>query len=84
MVKEITTNKYGRKIVRAEVDGYTGSAEVMWVQDDGYNAPHYSAFISIPFKDSKLEYLHSCKTEAEAVEKATEALEYALSRCTLI
>lgn len=71
--------------IEATVEGNTGSAKVAFIEDDGYNAPHWSAFISVPFQDSKWEYLGgSSLTKEDAIAKAMNALEYRLSRCRLI
>lgn len=81
---EIETNKYGRKVIRMKHDnGHEGSAEIAWIEDDGYNAPHYVAFIYVPFHDMKKTFLGNC-TEENAIEKAEHELEYALSCCEMI
>lgn len=70
--------------IEKEVDGYKGSAGVMWIEDDGFNDPHWSAFISVPFKDARWNPCIGAKTQDEAVAQAERNLEYALSRCTMV
>jgi len=80
----IERNKYGRAIIRSEVNGDKGSAEVCWIKNDGYNVPHWGAFITVLFQDSKWFKYFSCKSEEEAIENAKRDLDYRLSRCGMI
>lgn len=79
----IERNKYGRAIVRAEVDGFKGTAEICRIENDGFNVPHWGIFITVPFQDSKWEKFFGEHTEEELIGYAKEHLEYRLSRCTL-
>lgn len=80
----IERNKYGRAIVRSEIDGGKGSAEICWIENDGFNKPHWGAFIIVPFQDAKWQKYFSAKSEEEAIERGKRDLEYSLSRCALI
>lgn len=81
MKYEVNTKKHYTQLVLE--DGYTGTADVIFVKNDGYNVPHYSANIVVPFQNPMNVYLHGCKSLEQAISKAKEHLEYALSRCTL-
>lgn len=74
-----------REIIRLEVNGHTGTAEVKWFPDDKYNVGHYGAFISVPFQDSRWEHLfiHDKADLKSAKAKAENYLKSALQRCTL-
>lgn len=74
-----------REIIKLEVDGYTGTAEIKWIPDNGYNVAHYAAFISVPFQDSRWEHLFIYdKADLEGAKaKAENYLKSALQRCTL-
>lgn len=71
--------------ITLEVGGYTGTAEVKWLPDNGYSVSHYGAFISVPFKDSEWVHLFvSDKCDLDiAIGKARDYLECALQHCTL-
>ena len=74
-----------REIIKLEVDGHTGTAEIKWISDNEYSVAHYAAFISVPFQDSKWEHLF-IYDEADlegAIAKANVYLETTLQRCTL-
>ena len=70
--------------ITLEVNGYTGSAEIRWVENQ-WGVAHYEAFISVPFQNSEWENLsiYSKEKLTEAKEKANQYLEVSLSRCTL-
>ena len=74
-----------REIISLEVNGHTGTAEVKWIPDNGYNVAHYGAFISVPYQNSKWEHLFIYdKADLEGAKaKAKVYLEIALQRCTL-
>lgn len=67
------------------VDGHTGTAEIKWIAENQWSVAHYGAFISVPFQNGRWENLFVYDKEklSEAIEKAKEHLEMALSRCTL-
>ena len=46
-----------REIIKLEVCGHTGTAEIKWIPDNEYDVAHYAAFISVPFKDSRWQHL---------------------------
>lgn len=71
-------------VVCVERKGYKGTGEIKWI-NDGYNVPHYSAFISVPFQDSRWCNLGVYKKGmvAKAVERCKQEVEMALDRCTL-
>ena len=74
-----------REIISLEVNGHTGTAEVEWIPDNGYNVAHYGAFISVPYQNSKWEHLFIYdKADLEGAKaKAKVYLEIALQRCIL-
>ena len=65
-------------------NGYKGTGEIKWV-NDGYNVPHYNAFISVPFQNSRWCNLGIYEKGAisKAVARCKEEVELALNRCTL-
>ena len=71
-------------VVRVEHNGYKGVGEIKWI-NDGYNVPHYSAFISVPFQNSRWCNLGVYEKGAisKAIERCKEEVEMALDRCTL-
>lgn len=71
-------------VVRTRQNGFMGTGEIKWV-NDGYNVPHYSAFISVPFQNSRWCNLGVYEKEAisKAIARCKEELEIALDRCTL-
>ena len=71
-------------VVRVEYNGYNGKGEIKWI-NDGYNMPHYSAFISVPFQNSRWCNLGVYEKGAisKAIERCKEEVEMALDRCTL-
>ncbi|MCQ2369229.1 MAG: hypothetical protein MJ007_01990 [Paludibacteraceae bacterium] len=76
----VERNKYNRAIVRAEVEGLKGSAEVCWTASD-----HWSAFICVPYQDSRWVYLGGKREDEDsAIAKAQRELEYRLASCTMI
>ena len=78
----VERNKYGRPVIRTEVDGNKGSSEVCWI-DDGYSVPHYASFVVVPFQPAKWNYIGNV-TEEQAIEKAGRDLEYRLAQCGMI
>ena len=74
-----------REIIKLEVYGHTGTAEIKWIQDNEYGVAHYAAFISVPFQDSRWQHLFIYdKADLESAKaKAENYLEIALKRCTL-
>lgn len=66
--------------------GYTGTAEIKWMPQDEWNVAHYSAFITVPFQDSRWVnlFIFDEREISKALEKAKNVLEYALQRCTFI
>ena len=74
-----------REIIKLEVDGHIGTAEIKWIPDNEYSVAHYAAFISVPFQDSMWEHLfiYDKADIAGAKAKAKVYLEIALQRCTL-
>ena len=74
-----------REIIKLEIGGHTGTAEIKWIPDNEYGVAHYAAFISVPFQDSRWEHLFIYdKTDLEgAIAKANVYLETTLQRCTL-
>ena len=79
----IERNKYGKAIVKATDNGLNGSGVVSFIPDDGYNAPHWAVFVTVPYQPSKWEYLHA-DSEEEAIAEAQEIVEYKLSICTFV
>ena len=71
-------------VVYVESNGYRGNGEIKWV-DDGYNVPHYNAFITVPFQNSRWCNLGVYEKGAisKAIERCKEEVEMALNRCTL-
>lgn len=71
-------------VVYVESNGYRGKGEIKWI-NDGYNVPHYSAFISVPFQNSRWNNLGVYEKDAitKAIERCKEEIEMALDRCTL-
>ena len=70
--------------IEAEVDGYKGYGEILWIQDDGFNAPHWSVWTSVPYQDAKLNIVgYKNMNKAEAIKRGKMMLEQRLSRCTL-
>lgn len=82
MKYEVIPKEYSTIVILK--DGYTGTADIRFIENDGFNAPHYSASIQVPFHDTQNIYLHDCHSLMEAIEKTKEHLAYALSRCTLV
>ena len=74
-----------RSDITLEVGGYTGTATVKWIPDNGYSVAHYGAFISVPFQDSEWVHLfvYDERNLDVARDKARDYLECALQRCTL-
>lgn len=74
-----------REIIKLEVDGNIGTAEIKWIQDNEYSVAHYAAFISVPFQDSRWEHLfiYDKVDLGSAKAKAEDYLKSALQRCTL-
>ena len=72
------------RVVRVEHNGYEGVGEIKWI-NDGYNVPHYSAFISVHFQNSRWCNLGVYEKGAisKAVERCKEEVEMTLDRCTL-
>ena len=73
------------KTITLTVNGNTGTAEIKWVEENQFSVAHYVAFISVPFQNGRTENLFVYRKEkiAEAIDKARNYLEMALSRCTL-
>lgn len=70
------------RVIEMEKDGFKGSAEIQWVENDGYNAPHYRIVICVPFKNPSV--VRTFRKDYESVlEYAKEELEGCLDRCTL-
>ena len=71
--------------ITLKIDGYTGTAEVKWIEETQWSIAHYEAFISVPFQNSRWEnlFIYSKEKLTEATEKAKQYLEMALSHCTL-
>lgn len=86
MFKSLTIGEpvlFGRvRIEMIDENDNKGTAEIAWIENDGYNAPHYSAFLTVPWQDSNWSYIGNCSLE-EAIERAKNHLEHALSRCHL-
>ena len=74
------------KTITLTVDGHTGTAEIKWSAENQWSVAHYVAFVSVPFKKSQTQNLFVYDKEkiAEAIDKARNYLEMALSRCTLV
>ena len=74
-----------REIIKLEIGGHKGTAEIKWIPDNEYGVAHYAAFISVPFQDSRWEHLFIYdKTDLEGAKaKSKVYLEVALQRCTL-
>ena len=73
------------EIIKLEVDGHTGTAEIKWIPDNEYGVAHYAAFISVPFQDSRWEHLFIYdKADLDSAKaKAEKYLKSDLQRCTL-
>ena len=74
-----------REIIKLEVGGHIGTAEIKWIPDNEYGVAHYAAFISVPCQDSRWEHLFIYdKPDLESAKaKAENDLKSALQRCTL-
>lgn len=71
--------------ITLKVDGYIGTAEVKWIEENQWSVAHYEALLSVPFKNSRWEnlFIYDKEKLTEATENAKQYLGMALSRCTL-
>ena len=71
--------------IEKELNGLKGYGEIAFIKDDGFNAPHWSVFVTVPYQESKWHYLGgSSLTQEEAIKRAEKDLQYSLESCIYI